>query len=180
MQRSWGTTEEPPPSPLAGACAIEGCGKTVKARGWCGMHLRRWYKWGTTDLPERTKYRTCIQCKESLLRQSFTGSTSICIDCYPVYRQECNARRLSRSGGVQRLASELRQQQDGKCAICGIAEEDAPGHGGLHLDHDHATNVVRGLLCTNCNAGLGQFKDDPRRLLSAIDYLQRASMVTAS
>lgn len=98
----------------------------------------------------------------------------ICVDCYPHYRQEKNALRLSRSSGVERIVADLRTEQDGRCAVCRIPEAEAP-KGRLHLDHDHDTMVIRGLLCGNCNAGLGQFKDDLIRLLAAIDYLKRAA-----
>lgn len=54
--------------------------------------------------------------------------------------------------------------QKGFCAICcdGKAE---------HIDHDHRTTIVRGLLCGGCNTGMGQFKDDPISLRRASDYL---------
>ena len=60
--------------------------------------------------------------------------------------------------------------QDGKCAICGTLD---PGRGSpyFHVDHCHATNTVRGLLCNGCNLGLGHFKDDTDRLNMAIAYL---------
>lgn len=60
--------------------------------------------------------------------------------------------------------------QGAVCAICGSAE--AGGFGGrLPVDHDHTTGEVRGLLCHDCNAGLGRFADDPDRLLAAAAYL---------
>jgi hypothetical protein len=51
------------------------------------------------------------------------------------------------------------------CAICGTKGVK------LHIDHCHMTNHVRGLLCHNCNTGLGLFKDDVRLLAAAIAYL---------
>lgn len=62
--------------------------------------------------------------------------------------------------------------QDGRCAICGT---DKPAGRGkrLHVDHCHAGGQVRGLLCVNCNNGLGNFVDDPARLLAAISYLEK-------
>ena len=62
--------------------------------------------------------------------------------------------------------------QSNSCAICGST--DVGGRGGssrLAVDHDHTTGKVRGLLCANCNNGLGRFKDNPDFLQKAIDYL---------
>lgn len=57
-------------------------------------------------------------------------------------------------------------EQDGKCLICGRQLWYA-----LHIDHDHKTGRVRGLLCPTCNKGLGHFKDDPELLAKAVGYL---------
>jgi hypothetical protein len=59
----------------------------------------------------------------------------------------------------------LLASQGGVCAICGTSDPQ-------HVDHDHACGNVRGILCFNCNGGLGQFKDSPDLLQNAIGYLR--------
>jgi hypothetical protein len=54
----------------------------------------------------------------------------------------------------------------GVCEICG--KEDAR----LVVDHCHSTSAIRGLLCSSCNLGLGQFADNPQVLRWAADYLE--------
>jgi Recombination endonuclease VII len=58
--------------------------------------------------------------------------------------------------------------QRGRCAIC----REAPAE---HVDHDHLTGKVRGVLCFNCNGGLGQFRDRADLMAFAIAYLQGAT-----
>jgi recombination endonuclease VII len=59
--------------------------------------------------------------------------------------------------------------------VCGIC--DKPVHGSLrHIDHDHITGKVRGVLCGHCNTGLGQFKDSPITLRAAALYLERTRL----
>lgn len=55
-------------------------------------------------------------------------------------------------------------KQDGRCATC---RQAAP----LHVDHDHNTGRVRGLLCKGCNVALGMVRDDQDTLRSLIGYL---------
>lgn len=65
-------------------------------------------------------------------------------------------------------------EQEFRCLICGDH-----GSGGvkassrLHVDHDHETGLVRGLLCNRCNRGIGYFRDNPDLLRSAAKYLER-------
>lgn len=56
------------------------------------------------------------------------------------------------------------------CAICGNG--NSGGRGTWHVDHCHATNRIRGLLCQPCNTALGLFRDNPVILKSAIRYLK--------
>ena len=62
----------------------------------------------------------------------------------------------------------LLEKQNYKCAICESYYHN--GH-GWHVDHCHRTNKIRGILCFNCNSGLGQFKDSELLLQKAIKYL---------
>jgi hypothetical protein len=75
--------------------------------------------------------------------------------------------------GIQHTDYErMLAEQGGRCAICA---SDKPGPGRkkyFSVDHDHATNKVRALLCDPCNNGLGRFKDDPELLARAIAYLK--------
>ena len=61
----------------------------------------------------------------------------------------------------------LLEEQNGVCAICNERPVER-----LCVDHDHPTDLIRGLLCRLCNLGLGHFKDDIGRLRAAIAYLE--------
>lgn len=58
-------------------------------------------------------------------------------------------------------------KQGGVCKICGKSSQGV----SLAVDHDHQTGRIRGILCENCNRGLGMFKDSPMLLAEAIKYL---------
>lgn len=66
---------------------------------------------------------------------------------------------------------ELLQLQGNACAIC---RRPAPEDGSLHVDHDHETGQVRGLLCFSCNQALGSLQDDIPTVRNALLYLTRA------
>lgn len=61
--------------------------------------------------------------------------------------------------------------QDFKCAICLASMPDDGTR--FHVDHDHKSSVVRGVLCGRCNKGLGHFKDKAELIQRAAEYLRR-------
>lgn len=72
----------------------------------------------------------------------------------------------------------LLEAQEHKCKICGgegftMKEEHRLK---LVVDHDHVTGAVRGLLCHNCNRGLGLFQDCKNNLEAAIQYLKQSNI----
>lgn len=67
--------------------------------------------------------------------------------------------------------SNLLSKQNFQCAICQTKKPG--GKKRFHVDHCHETQKIRGLLCNNCNRGLGYFKDDIIRLKQAIIYLKK-------
>ena len=78
---------------------------------------------------------------------------------------------LKTYGLTQDAYIEILKSQCGACAICGKTEE---GSGrALSVDHNHDTGKVRGILCSDCNVGLGLFRDDIQCLHNAIDYLSQ-------
>lgn len=87
-------------------------------------------------------------------------------------RHKRNHHLLSRFGITADEAERMLAEQGGTCAICTQPISDKRGF-EPHIDHDHATGKVRGVLCFHCNAGLGQFGDDIERLRAAIAYLEK-------
>jgi hypothetical protein len=85
-------------------------------------------------------------------------------------KQRAKAAKLKKAYGLSfEDYTRLLEINDGGCVIC---DSKCPSGRGLAVDHDHKTGVVRGLLCINCNKGLGNFKDNPSLLKEAIQYLE--------
>jgi hypothetical protein len=89
-----------------------------------------------------------------------------------------NPQRLKQYGLDLDGYNALRKKQKYCCVVCKKHEEDiSQGRAktpatALHVDHDHVTGKVRGLLCTNCNIILGKCYDDAKILEQAIKYLK--------
>jgi len=60
------------------------------------------------------------------------------------------------------------EEQNGECAICSITPKRR-----LDVDHNHITNMVRQLLCSNCNTAIGLLKEDATLFAKALSYLER-------
>jgi len=108
----------------------------------------------------RTKNRElggyCLPCHNAIVRENVElnhGSTR-------------NFHLKARYGLTHDDVAAMVEAQGGKCAICKVKDAE-------HVDHDHETGEVRGILCFTCNVGLGNFSDDPERLLLAHRYLTR-------
>lgn len=79
-------------------------------------------------------------------------------------------RTLAKYDLTQDAYQALLRGQGGVCAIC--KKPPVEGESFFPVDHDHETGTVRGILCLNCNTGLGKFKDNCEFLASAILYLK--------
>ena len=85
-------------------------------------------------------------------------------------RQHASKARWKKLGIDPDVAQVLRQkheQDNSGCAIC----SGKPKDGRWHIDHDHKTGRIRGILCARCNIGLGMFLDQPELLTRAAHYL---------
>lgn len=143
------------------------------------------------------------QGKRRKYRILFPASERPCIKCDNAPRlegkrwcRECsNAYHRSRYNYEQRRDSQLRitygisldehnalrDAQDGVCAICKQPEKIRPGRSKrtesiipmLHVDHNHVTGQIRGLLCSECNMALGMLHEDPKRIKALLDYARK-------
>jgi hypothetical protein len=121
--------------------------------------------------------RECEQCGKSYVPRQLKSNAKFC-------SRTCKDRSLvgTRAGRTKWLTTKyginadeydvMFAEQDGKCAICGT-EQAAGRYGVFHVDHCHKTGRLRGLLCSSCNHGLGQFRDDPAVMRLAAEYVER-------
>jgi hypothetical protein len=141
-------------------------GRTNTCKACCSKRKKN------LNFPLTHNPKKCSRCKTVKVascfgrdRQSSDGRKSAC--------KSCNKRdSLEKKYGLsleEYLA--LYEEQEGKCKICSEHRDI------LCVDHCHTKGsgtkeAVRGLLCKPCNLALGNLKDDPDRLRSAIQYLE--------
>jgi hypothetical protein len=119
----------------------------------------------------KRKCRTCEQLKEKKEFQRISrGKQTTQPDCVRCRQEKEFVRGLKRNYNITKetyLA--LLDKQKKSCAACGEHESNFKRR--LHVDHDHKTGLIRGLLCTRCNPLIGMAKEDPNRMILAAAYL---------
>ena len=131
--------------------------------------------------------KVCLGCKEEKDFSLFPKNTKTnegvrprCKACYAAANKKHRAIRGTTEKDVdirlQRIFGlkagqyvEMLAEQDFKCAICGMSEQE--NNKRLAVDHCHTTGKIRKLLCHKCNCALGMVNDDKNKLYSMISYL---------
>jgi len=139
------------------------------------LHARRVYA-------ARLTAKTCTRChtekpidefplkpNDSILRKSHCRQ---CLNESRARHSRTNPKEMY--GLTAEQYQQLLHQQNGKCAICnGCVNSSRIKHTELCIDHCHETGVVRGLLCSRCNLGIGNFGDRLDLIKSAVKYLEK-------
>lgn len=112
------------------------------------------------DVDTDLRTADCAECGPVKIKKS--GKYWRCMVLYKSYPANQGSWNTKANG---KLRDELLATQGGVCALCG------GDSARWCMDHDHDNGMVRGVLCYSCNVGLGQFGDDPDRLMAAVDYL---------
>ena len=128
-------------------------------------------------------HKRCPDCDQVLAHTAFPrnkasrdGLASYCKPCHNARTHAARERaggsrdyHLRRRYGITEAEYDaLVAAQGGVCAVC---QERPPGH----VDHDHRTGAVRGVLCSGCNQGLGNFRDSADAMRRGADYIERTS-----
>jgi hypothetical protein len=150
----------------------------------CTQHYQRWKLYGATDLPVRLTKTETGQFQHGT-PQGFRFHGCRCEECvgwrekYVVAWKAKNPDyvriKMLRSHGLT-LAdyAGMVADQGGVCAVCGNPPTPEGRNKFLCVDHCHETGLVRGLLCTGCNAAAGMLREDPHIVRSLARYIERA------
>ena len=115
--------------------------------------------------------KKCTRCKQEKPsnleffpphNKTSTGLDSWCRECRKEYKRHNSLRKYTKNISEDHLRNIKNTTLE--CVICGSDEK-------LVIDHDHKTDMFRGMLCNHCNRGLGHFRDDPMLLEFAAQYL---------
>jgi len=153
-----------------------GCGKEyMRDRGSgkycsrsCSNRHRNW-----KDRPSDTEsVRFCPKCHMRKKIDDFYDSGTWCKECFSALVRN---NYLKRTYGIDdNEYREILASQDGGCWICGKkGDQKSNGIKMLAVDHEKKSGKIRGILCENCNRGIGLFNDRVDLLERAIEYLNQ-------
>lgn len=112
------------------------------------------------------RHTVCKQCKAKIYQRNRYKTTERIYDDTKKLQLKQSYLKRKYNLTLQEY-DEIFISRNNSCDICG---SNVSGR-NAHIDHSHSTGKVRGLLCSCCNTGLGQFKDNPISLQNAITYL---------
>jgi len=155
-----------------------GCGevKPIKAQGFCRKCFARKKRHGHTNRTRLIKgTKLCTVCGKKPIH-----AKKMCGACYAKHRDVINPEMRTNADLKRHFGitiddyNRMLEYQNFCCAICGKRVEDMDNGMAkrFDVDHDHSTGKIRGLLCGNCNRGIGNLQDSPENLQSAIQYLK--------
>jgi len=140
--------------------------------------------------PIKDGYKICYKCNQNLPVSEYykasrrkEGLEDWCKKCtkdrsksYYKKNKRClkNSQRLRIYGITESEYKKIFVLQGECCAICWTTN---PNSKDWHIDHDHITNKVRGILCSDCNRLLGGARDNPNILKLGIKYLMKPGIV---
>lgn len=124
------------------------------------------------------------KCKECGIAPIHVYKSRLCKTCYRRWRREVVPGQAAKDSEASRKSyykkhygidlevyDRLLAEQNGCCAICGKHESENT-RGRLSVDHDHTYNYIRGLLCHDCNRGLGLLGDSYEAIKKVLNYLE--------
>ena len=162
-----------------GVCSRGDCSQEHVARGLCDQHYRHQLRAERRQrLASELADRRCLHCDEPIPAKRNAAALFCTRACKQKERvasgKAAEVARRHYFGKLYGLSvDQVNEMAERGCGICGTT--DWPGrHQRPHVDHDHKTGKVRGILCSECNTGLGKFRDDPAVLERAIAYLLKA------
>jgi hypothetical protein len=158
-------------------CSVDDCGEKPIANQLCQYHYDRKRRYG--DLTTRPKSLVCADCQSEFAVKK-TGKVSEVCDACQTERHRKRIRADRRRKGLweyyKLTLSEYQAMHDAQGGVCLICGGVQTGRGAknnqLSVDHNHKTGKIRGLLCTNCNTGIGNLRDSIELLEKAITYLK--------
>jgi Autographiviridae endonuclease VII len=135
-------------------------------------------KWQKNLVANREKKRILALARYAADPERYKGHAKRWRRLNPEKQSAVRRRSMLKSsyGLTEATYAEIEKKQNGVCAIC----FGRGTHKHLFVDHCHDSKVVRGLLCTACNVGLGYFRNSENLLRGAVAYLQDFKAMTAA